>query len=147
MIQAGELAPDFELKGHDDQLHKLSSYRGKRVLLVFYPLDFSPVCSNELVCFRDDFSGFNNAGVQVLGISVDSVWAHKAFAQKQGIEFPLLADFQPRGAAAAKFGLFYEDKGITHRAIVLIGADGKVEKLWHYEIGQAPDIKAVLGSL
>lgn len=134
MITVGTAAPDFELKGHDDKTHKLSSYRGKKVVLAFYPLDFSPVCSKEVECFRDDLSKFNSANAVVLGISVDSVWCHKAFAQAKNLQFPLFADFHPKGAVAAQYGLYYAEKGISHRATVVIDEQGKVVKLWDHEI-------------
>jgi peroxiredoxin len=147
MIQAGDTAPDFTLKANDNNLYTLSEQKGQRVLLVFYPMDFSPVCSNEMSCFVDDIASFGNAGIKVFGVSIDSAWSHKAFAASKNIQFPLLADFHPKGAASARFGLYYEDKGFTHRAVVLIGADGVVEKVWHYEIGQAPDIKAIISEI
>ncbi len=144
MINVGDTAPDFALKGHDGNVHSLNNYRGGKVLLVFYPLDFSPVCSVELACFMEDLSGFNDASVQVLGVSVDSVWAHKAFAVAKGITFPLLADFHPKGAAADSYGLYYADKGISHRAVVLVNEDGTVGNVWNYDIPEQPDVKAIL---
>lgn len=125
-LEIGAPAPDFTLKGNDDKEHTLSEYRGKPVVLAFYPLDFSPVCSNEHACFVEDMSKFNDAQAQVLGISVDSAWAHKAFAEKLGITYPLLADFQPRGAVAEKYDLFLGDKGISNRATVIVDKDGKI---------------------
>lgn len=147
MIQPGQQAPDFELKGHDDRMHKLSDYRGKKVVLAFYPLDFSPVCSNEHACFVNDLARFNAANAVVLGISVDSPWAHKAFAQKLGITYPLLADFHPKGAVADRFGLYYPDKGVSHRATVLIGEDGTVLKVWDHELAQQRSNEQILQEL
>lgn len=144
MDLVGKPAPDFELKANDDKTYKLSDFKGQRVLLLFYPLDFSPVCSKELSCMADDLSRFNAANVQVFGVSVDSVWAHKAFAEARGITFPLLADFHPKGAVASRFGLYYEDKGVTHRAAVLVGENGNVERVWHYEIHELPDLEPIL---
>src|SRR5271165_5201853 len=122
-IQVGTLAPDFELPSNELENNrpgkkiKLSDYRGKKaVVLAFYPLDFSPVCSTEHACFVQDFSELEKAGAQVLGISVDSTWTHIAFAKHLGLKYPLLADFLPRGAVADKYGLFLADKGITARA-------------------------------
>ncbi len=147
MIEAGSPAPAFELKGSDDKTHKLSDYRGKKVILAFYPLDFSPVCSKEHECFVDDMSKFNGANAVVLGVSVDSVWCHKAFAQAKGITYPLLADFQPKGAVAAQYGLYYADKGITHRATVLVDEEGKVAKVWNYDIPQQRNNDEILSAL
>src|SRR5437868_4580328 len=103
-IAIGADAPDFELPSSElegerpGKKIKLSDFRGKKsVVLAFYPLDFSPVCSKEHQCFYDDFAAFETAGAQILGISVDSAWTHLAFAKKLGITYPLLADFHPKG--------------------------------------------------
>ena len=106
-IAVGTKAPDFTLQDQDQNDVTLSSFQGKKnVVLAFYPLDFSPVCSKEHACFRDDLKGFEGHNAQVLGVSVDSAWAHKAFARHLGVSYPLLADFHPRGQVAAKFGLY-----------------------------------------
>ncbi len=146
-IAPGQPAPDFTLKAHDDTTRTLSELRGQRVLLVFYPLDFSPVCTQEMACFMEDLAAFNEAGVQVFGISVDSVWAHKAFAEARGITFPLLADFHPKGAVAARYGLYDEEKGISRRAVVLVDEDGKVARVWNFDIPEVPDVKAILAEI
>ena len=103
-VAVGQAAPEFTLKDQSQKDVKLSHYRGKNVVLIFYPLDWSPVCTNEHACFVNDLKQFEKLNAQVLGLSVDSVWSHKAFADKMGIQYPLLADFQPRGAVAEKFG-------------------------------------------
>lgn len=133
-IEPGQKAPDFTLKGNDDKEYKLSDLRGQKVVLAFYPLDFSPVCSKEHSCFRDDLKQFESLNARVFGISVDSVWAHKAFAEKLGIKYPLLADFQPKGAVAQKYGLYLDDKGITNRATVLIDSEGIVRQVIVHDI-------------
>ena len=143
-IAAGALAPDFTLKDQDENNITLSSFKGKKnVVLAFYPLDFSPVCSQEHTCFRDDLKEFEKLNAQVLGISVDSLWAHKAFAQQLGIGYPLLADFQPRGDVAAQFGLYLEDKGITNRATVVIDKEGVVRYVHVNDIPQQRDNKEI----
>ena len=120
-ISVGQPAPEFTLKDQSQKEVKLSDYKDKKnVVMVFYPLDWSPVCTNEHVCFVNDMKKFESLDAQVLGLSVDSVWSHKAYAEKMGIHYPLLADFQPRGAVADKFGVFLADKGITGRAIAII---------------------------
>jgi len=136
-IGVGQPAPDFTLKDQNQQDVTLSSFRGKRnVVLAFYPLDFSPVCSKEHACFTSDLKDFEGLDAQVLGISVDSVWAHKAFAEHLKINYPLLADFHPKGAAAEKFGLYLADKGITNRATVIIDKQGVVRYVKLYDIPQ-----------
>ena len=134
LIAAGQPAPDFTLKDQNQKEVALSSLRGKNVLLAFYPLDWSPVCTKEHVCFVDDLKSFEGLAAQVLGLSVDSVWSHKAYADKMGISYPLLADFQPRGAVASKFGLYLDDKGITNRATVIIDKQGVVRHVAVYDI-------------
>ena len=129
MIDIGTDAPDFELpsneltpEGKPGKKIKLSDFRGKKnVVLAFYPLDFSPVCSGEPTCLRDAISQLEGAGAQVLGISVDSAWTHQAFAKSLGITYPLLADFHPKGSVAQKYGLYEAEKGITSRATVIVG--------------------------
>ena len=133
-IAVGQPAPDFILKDQSQKEVKLSDFRGKNVVLAFYPLDWSPVCSREHACFVDDLRSFENLNAQVLGISVDSAWSHKAFAEKMGIHYPLLADFEPKGAVASKYGLYLTDKGITNRATVIVDKQGVVRHVNVYEI-------------
>jgi mycoredoxin-dependent peroxiredoxin len=143
-IAVGQLAPDFMLKDQNQKEIRLSEFAGKRnVVLIFYPLDFSPVCTNEHACFVNDMKRFESLDAQVLGLSVDSVWAHKAFADKMGIRYPLLADFHPKGAVADKFGVYLSEKGITGRAIAIINKAGKVAWFKNYDIPVVPDMKEV----
>jgi mycoredoxin-dependent peroxiredoxin len=147
-MTVGQPAPEFSLKDQSQQDVKLSDFRGKkRVVLVFYPLDWSPVCTNEHACFVNDMKKFEQLDAQVLGLSVDSTWSHKAYAEKMGITYPLLADFQPRGAVAEKYGMYLEDKGITGRAISIIDRDGNIA--WHkdYGIPVVPDMQEVATAL
>jgi peroxiredoxin len=147
-IEVGKPAPDLVLKDQTQKEIRLSDFRGKRnVVLMFYPLDWSPVCSNEHACMVNDMKEFEKLDAQVLGLSVDSVWSHKAFAEKMGINYPLLADFQPRGAAAEKYGMYLADKGITGRAIFIIDKNGNVAWKKQYDIPQLPDIKEVAAAL
>jgi mycoredoxin-dependent peroxiredoxin len=144
----GSPAPDFTLKDQNQKDVSLSSFRGnKRVVIVFYPLDWSPVCTNEHACLVNDMKRFDQLDAQVLGLSVDSVWSHKAYAEKMGIHYPLLADFQPRGAVAEKYGVFLADKGITGRAISIVDRDGKLA--WHknYDIPVVPGLDEVAKAL
>ena len=144
----GAAAPDFTLKDQNQQDVSLNSFKGKkRVVIVFYPLDWSPVCTKEHACFVNDMKKFDQLDAQVLGVSVDSVWSHKAYAEKMGIHYPLLADFQPRGAVAEKYGVFLAEKGITGRAISIVDRDGKLA--WHknYDIPVVPGVEEVAKAL
>ncbi len=146
-ISVGQPAPEFSLKDQDQKEIKLSDYRGKNVVMIFYPLDWSPVCTNEHACFVSELKQFQTLNAQILGLSVDSVWSHKAFADKMGIKYPLLADFNPRGAVADKFGLYLADKGITGRAVAIIDKGGKIAWFKDYGIPVVPDMKEVSEAL
>jgi peroxiredoxin len=146
-LMVGQPAPDFALKDQNQQEVKLSDLRGKNVVLMFYPLDWSPVCTNEHACMVNDMKQFESLNATVLGVSVDSVWSHKAFAEKMGIKYSLLADFHPRGAMAEKYGVYLPDKGITGRAIFIINAAGNIAWMKNYDIPQVPDLKEVAAAL
>ena len=147
-IAVGQTAPDFTQKNQYDKEVKLSDFKGKKnVVLMFYPLDWSPTCTQEHVCFVNDMKKFDTLDAEVLGLSVDSAWSHKAYAEKMGIKYSLLADFQPRGAVAEKYGVFLPDKGITGRAIVIVNKDGKVAWVKNYDIPVVPDVTEVASAL
>ncbi|HUO27021.1 MAG TPA: peroxiredoxin [Candidatus Aquilonibacter sp.] len=148
MITLDAPAPEFSLKDQNQQEVRLGDFRGKkRVVMVFYPLDWSPVCSKEHTCLVNDMKQFEQLDAQVLGVSVDSVWSHKAYAEKMGIHYPLLADFQPRGAVAARYGVYLEDKGISGRAIFIIDRNGNLAWQKNYDIPVVPDITEVSRAL
>jgi mycoredoxin-dependent peroxiredoxin len=147
-IAVGQAAPDFVLKDQNQKEVKLSDYTGKKnVVIVFYPLDWSPTCTKEHACFVNDMRSFETLDAEVLGVSVDSAWSHKAYAEKMGIRYPLLADFQPRGQMAEKYGMFLAEKGITGRAIFIVNKAGKIAWLKHYDIPVVPDLKEVAAAL
>ncbi|HEV2197144.1 MAG TPA: redoxin domain-containing protein [Candidatus Acidoferrum sp.] len=147
-ISVGQTAPDFTLLNQDKREVKLSDFAGKKnVVLVWYPLDWSPTCTNEHVCFVNDMKKFETLDAEVLGVSVDSVWSHKAFADKMGIKYSLLADFHPRGAMSEKYGIYLADKGITGRAIAIVNKGGKVAWFKNYDIPVVPDLAEVAGAL
>ena len=147
-ITVGSAAPDFTLKDQSQKEVKLSEFKGKKnVVIVFYPLDWSPTCTNEHMCLVNDMKRFEELDAQVLGVSVDSAWSHKAFAEKMGIKYPLLADFQPRGAVGEKYGVYLADKGITGRAIAVVDRSGKIAWFKNYDIPTLPDIKEVSEAL
>ena len=147
-ISVGQVAPDFSLKDQSQKDVKLSDFVGKKnVVLVFYPLDWSPTCTNEHVCFVNEMKSFEQLDAEVLGVSVDSVWSHKAYADKMGIHYSLLADFNPRGAMAEKYGVYLADKGITGRSIVIVNKQGKIAWIKNYDIPVVPDLKEVSDAL
>lgn len=147
-ISVGQTAPDFVLKDQHQKEVKLSDFAGKKnVVMVWYPLDWSPVCTNEHTCFVNDMKAFETLDAEVLGVSVDSVWSHKAFAEKMGIKYSLLADFHPKGAVSEEYGVYLGEKGITGRAIAIVGKDGKVAWFKNYDIPVVPDLKEVAAAL
>jgi mycoredoxin-dependent peroxiredoxin len=146
-LSVGAAAPEFALKDQSMKEVKLSDYAGKKVVIVFYPLDWSPTCTNEHACFVSELKSIQALDAQILGVSVDSVWSHKAYAEKMGIHYPLLADFQPRGAVGDKFGVYLADKGITGRAIAIVDRTGKLAWFKNYEIATVPDLKEVSEAL
>jgi mycoredoxin-dependent peroxiredoxin len=127
MIGVGEPAPDFTLRDQNNEEVSLSSFRGvKAVLVIFYPLAFTGICTGELCAVRDDLATFQNDDVQVVTISVDSPYSHKIFSEREGYEFPLLSDFWPHGGVAQTYGVFNEVAGIANRGTFLVDRDGIV---------------------
>jgi peroxiredoxin len=130
VIEAGAPAPDFTLVDQDGGHVSLSDFRGRTVLLAFYPADFSPTCTDQLTVYQVRLREFEQRGVQVLGISVDGAFCHKAFQKHLSLTMPLLADFHPKGEVAKAYGIWSEDFGQSGRGLVLVGPDGTVK--WSY---------------
>jgi peroxiredoxin len=131
MIAVGEPAPDFKLRDQDGEEVALADFDGRRVLLAFYPGDFSPVCSDQLSVYEDVKPDLAEAGVELIGISVDSFFAHQAFRQKLGIETTLLSDFEPKGEVARAYGSYVDGFGFANRTLVLVDENGMVA--WTHE--------------
>jgi mycoredoxin-dependent peroxiredoxin len=126
-LETDTRAPDFELPDQFGQPVRLSGFRGKSaVALVFFPLAFSRTCTGELCELRDNRTLFADADVELIGVSVDSKWAQRAWAEEQGFEFPLLSDFWPHGAVAEQYDVFLPDKGYANRATFLIDEGGVI---------------------
>jgi peroxiredoxin len=125
-LPEGVPAPDFELPDAAGNTVRLSDLRGRPVALVFYPLDWSPGCSVQLELYQQEYDQFASRGVQLLGISVDSIYSHGAWAQVRGIRYPLLSDFNPRGAVAKRYGVWREAEGFSERAVYLLDRDGVI---------------------
>lgn len=139
-LEVGAEAPDFTLPDFNKEQVSLSDFRGKKnVLLVFYPFAFSGVCQGELCQVRDDLSEFQNDKVQVLGVSVDSPFALKAWSDQEGYTFPLLSDFWPHGAVAQAYGVFNENAGMANRGTFVIDVSGKIAYAEMNQPGEARD--------
>jgi peroxiredoxin len=129
-LPPGTTAPDFALPSAPDQTVSLAQFRGQPVILAFYPEDWSPVCSDQLALYQEVLPEFRKFNAQLLGISVDGVWSHRAFAQERNLHFPLLADFEPKGAVARAYHVYRAQEGTSERALFVIDADGIVR--WSY---------------
>src|SRR5205809_230938 len=130
ILERGAPAPDFTLPVTPDQKLSLAELRGQPVILAFYPADWSPVCGDQVALYNEILPEFRKHGAELLGISVDGVWCHEAFAQARHLHFPLLADFEPKGGVARKYGAYREADGICERALFVIDSGGVIR--WSY---------------
>ena len=144
----GEMAPDFTLNDHKGNEFKLSSMRGKRVLLSFHPLAWTGICAKQMQALEANKDTFQSLNTLPLGLSVDSVPSKKAWAESLGIEsVQLLADFWPHGRVASLYGVFRESSGVSERANIVVDEQGKVVFSKVYEMSQLPDIEQVIGAI
>jgi len=130
MLEKGTVAPDFELHATPDQKIKLSDFKGKNVILAFYPADWSPVCGDQMALYNEMLKFFSKQDAQMIGISVDSTWCHNAFQQDRKLHFPLLADFEPKGEVSKAYGVYDDKVGESKRALFVINKEGEVA--WSY---------------
>jgi peroxiredoxin len=130
IMAPGTTAPDFTLSVTPDQKLSLRDLRGRPVILAFYPADWSPVCGDQMALYNEILPEFRRFNAELLGISVDGVWCHAAFARQQKLHFPLMADFEPKGAVARKYGAYREIEGVAERALFVIDHAGIIE--WSY---------------
>lgn len=126
----GEQAPDFELTATDGQRIALRDLRGSPVILAFYPADWSPVCGGQVTPYNEVLPEFERYGARLLGISVDSMWCHRAYAENKKLGFPLLADFEPKGEVARRYDVYYDRDGTSERALFVLDAAGIIR--WRY---------------
>ena len=146
-LKPGILAPDFSLSTTPDQKVSLSDFRGQPVVLVFYPADWSPVCSDQLSLYNELHSEFSEFSAEILGISVDGVWCHLAFSKDRKLHMPLLADFEPKGAVARQYGVYREKEGETERALFVIDAEGVIAWSFVSPVGINPGADGILKAL
>jgi len=137
VIEAGTKAPDFSLPDHDGNQVSLSDFAGQKLVLVFYPLDFSPICTDQLSLYQEVLGELETQGATMAGISVDSAYCHAAFREKLNLTMPLLADFNPKGKVCRDYGAFIEGAETSNRSLVLI-EDGEVN--WSYAAPNAGEI-------
>jgi len=146
-LPAGATAPDFTLKSTPDQSVKLSDFRGRPVVLAFYPADWSPVCGDQMALYNEILPEFQKLGAELLGISVDGAWCHTAFSRDRKLHFPLLADFEPKGAVARLYGVYRETDGTTERALFVINELGVIHWSYVSPVGVNPGADGILSAL
>ena len=146
-VAIGRTAPELRLLSTPDQFLSLEEFRDRPVVLVFYPADWSPVCNDQLVLYQEVMQEFRKYNAQLLGISVDGVWCHAAFAKSRNLKFPLLADFEPKGSISRAYGVYRASMGVSERALFVIDGDGVIR--WNYvsPIGVNPGADGILRAL
>ena len=146
-LQAGTRAPDFNLKTTPDQTVGLSDFEGKRLILAFYPADWSPVCSDQMALYEMLMPEFRKHGAEMVGVSVDGVWCHLAFAKDRNIHFPLLADFEPKGDLSDRYDVYRSGEGVSERALYVIDRNATI--FWSYvsPVGVNPGADGILRAL
>ena len=147
ILAPGTTAPEFQLPVTPDQKLSLSELRGKPVVLAFYPADWSPVCGDQLALYNEILPEFQSHGAELVGISVDGIWCHTAYAKDRNLHFPLLADFEPKGAVARLYGVYHDDWGIAERALFVIDKDGIIRWSYISPIGVNPGADGILEAL
>lgn len=146
-LEPGTLAPDFTLQATPDQRLSLHEFRTRPVILAFYPADWSPVCGDQLVLYNELLAVFQAFDAALLCVSVDGVWCHLAYSRDRKLHFPLLADFEPKGAVARAYGVYRRGEGVSERALFVLDAEGKIH--WRYvsPIGVNPGADGILSAL
>jgi peroxiredoxin len=146
-LATGTQAPDFALPSTPDQKVSLSEFRGRNVILVFYPADWSPVCGDQLALYNELRDQFDDMNADLIAVSVDGIWCHLAFAKDRGFRLTLLADFEPKGAVAKAYGVYREGEGVTERALFVIDGEGVIRYAYVSPIGINPGANGILKAL
>lgn len=147
LLPTGAMAPEFSLPATPDQRVSLAEFRGGNVVLVFYPADWSPVCGGQLELYNELYSEFRHRNACLLGISVDNVWSHLAFAKERRFLFPLLSDFEPKGAVARRYGAYREHDGTCERALFVVDGEGVIRWSYLSPVGMSPGADGILDAL
>lgn len=146
-LPPGTDAPDFTLRSTPDQFVSLSDFRGRPMILAFYPADWSPVCGDQMTLYNEILPEFQQFGAELLGLSVDGAWCHAAFSRDRKLHFPLLADFEPKGAVAQSYGVYRNGDGVSERALFVLDPDGKVRWSYVSPVGVNPGAAGILSAL
>jgi peroxiredoxin len=146
-LAPGTQAPEFNLPSTPDQRVSLADFRGRPVVLVFYPEDWSPVCSDQLALYQELLPEFTRFDAELIGISVDGIWCHLAFAKDRNLHFPLLADFEPKGEVSRSYGVYRSSDGTSERALYVLDGDGVVRWSYVSPVGINPGADGILRAL
>ena len=146
-LEPGTQAPDFSLPSTPDQRVSLSDFRGRPVVLAFYPEDWSPVCSDQLALYQELLPEFARFDAELIGISVDGIWCHLAFAKDRNLHFPLLADFEPKGQVSREYGAYRASDGTSERALFVVDAQGAIHWSYLSPVGINPGADGILNAL
>jgi peroxiredoxin len=146
-LPAGAKAPEFQLLATPDQTVSLADFRGRPVILAFYPEDWSPVCSDQMALYQEVLPEFRRFNAELLGISVDGVWCHLAFAKDRNLHFPLLADFEPKGEVSRAYDAYRATDGTSERALYVIDGEGVVAWSYLSPVGLNPGADGILRAL
>jgi peroxiredoxin len=147
ILPAGTTAPDFSLHVTPDQKLSLSELRGKPVILALYPADWSPVCGDQMALYNEILPEFQKYGAVLVGLSVDGVWCHEAFAKDRHLQFPLAADFEPKGEVAKSYGAYRAGDGVCERALFVIDRNGVIAWSYCSPIALNPGADGILEAL
>ena len=147
ILGPGAPAPAFALPSTPDQKVSLDDFRGRTLVLAFYPADWSPVCGDEMAVYNELLPEFHRLGAELVAISVDGPWCHTAFAKDRKLHFPLLADFEPKGATAKAYGAYRESEGVAGRALFVIDGDGVIRWSYLSPVGVNPGAEGILKAL
>src|SRR6267142_1227174 len=147
ILKPGTQAPGFTLHTTPDQTVSLSDFRGQPVVLAFYPADWSPVCGDQMTLYNEILPEFQNLGAELMGISVDGAWCHAAFSRDRKLHFPLLADFEPKGAVAQTYSVYRKADGVSERALFVINPEGVIHWSYVSPVGVNPGAAGILSAL
>src|ERR1700719_134818 len=147
VLAAGTVAPGFTLRVTPDQYLSLSDLAGRPVVLAFYPADWSPVCGDQMALYNEVLPEFHKHDAEVLGISVDGSWCHEAFAKDRHLHFPLLADFEPKGAVSKRYGVYRSNDGTSERALFVIDKNGMIAWSYVSPVAVNPGADGILDAL
>ena len=147
ILQVGRLAPEFGLYARPEQKLSLRELRGRPVILAFYPADWSPVCGDQMSLYNEVLAEFKKHRAELLGVSVDGVWCHAAFANERRLQFPLLSDFEPKGKIARAYGVYRADEGVSERALFVIDRHGVIAWSHFSPVDINPGAGGILGAV